>query len=158
MNGALLIATIGSGMASQLDATRLLFAMGQDGALPRRFFGTLNPVRRIPQNNVPLIGAIVLVEALVMSYELGTELLNYGASRLHGRQRCFRSSSLACEGLEPLAPDSALQFWLRSVLLSVAESWPNCTMGRDCVGGTGNRFMLVHRNQMAEDKQLTSPS
>jgi putrescine importer len=52
MNGPLLIATIGSGMASQLGVARLLFAMGQDGALPRRFFGTLNPVRRIPQNNV----------------------------------------------------------------------------------------------------------
>jgi putrescine importer len=79
MNGALLIATIGSGMASQLGAARLLFAMGQDGALPRRFFGVLNPTRRIPQNNVLLIGAIVLVGALAMSYQLGTELLNYGA-------------------------------------------------------------------------------
>jgi len=56
-----------------------LFAMGQDGALPRRFFGALNPTRRIPQNNVLLIGAIVLVGALAMSYQLGTELLNYGA-------------------------------------------------------------------------------
>jgi putrescine importer len=79
MNGALLIATIGSGMASQLGAARLLFAMGQDGALPKSFFGALNPVRRIPQNNVLLIGVIVLVGALAMSYELGTELLNYGA-------------------------------------------------------------------------------
>ncbi|MBB5338182.1 APC family permease [Tunturiibacter gelidoferens] len=79
MNGALLIATIGSGMASQLGAARLLFAMGQDGALPRRFFGSLNPIRRIPQNNVLLIGAIVLAGSLAMSYQLGTELLNYGA-------------------------------------------------------------------------------
>ena len=79
INGALLIATIGSGMASQLGAARLLFAMGEDGALPRKFFGALNPVRRIPQNNVLLIGAIVLAGALAMSYQLGTELLNYGA-------------------------------------------------------------------------------
>jgi putrescine importer len=79
MNGALLIATIGSGMASQLGAARLLFAMGQDGALPRKFFGTLNPLRRIPKNNVLLIGGIVLIGALAMSYQLGTELLNYGA-------------------------------------------------------------------------------
>ena len=79
MNGALLIATVGSGMASQLGAARLLFAMGQDGALPRGFFGALNPVRRIPQNNVLLIGLIVLLGALAMSYEFGTELLNFGA-------------------------------------------------------------------------------
>jgi putrescine importer len=79
VNGALLIATIGSGMASQLGAARLLYAMGQDGALPRKFFGALQPVRRIPQNNVLLIGVIVLLGALAMSYELGAELLNYGA-------------------------------------------------------------------------------
>lgn len=79
MNGALLIATVGSGMASQLGAARLLFAMGEGGALPKKFFGALDPVRRIPQNNVLLIGAIVTIGALAMSYELGTELLNYGA-------------------------------------------------------------------------------
>lgn len=79
VNGALLVATIGSGMASQLGAARLLFTMGEDGALPRKFFGTLEPKRRIPQNNVLLIGAIVLLGALALSYELGTELLNYGA-------------------------------------------------------------------------------
>lgn len=79
VNGALLIATIGSGMASQLGAARLLLAMGQDGALPKKFFGAVHPKRRIPRNNVLLIGGIVLVGALAMSYQLGTELLNYGA-------------------------------------------------------------------------------
>src|SRR5580700_8207444 len=79
VNGALLLANIGSGMASQLGAARLLYAMGQDGALPRRFFGVVHPKNRIPRNNVLLIGAICLVGAMVFSYQLGTELLNYGA-------------------------------------------------------------------------------
>ncbi len=79
VNAALLIATIGSGMASQLGAARLLLAMGQDGAIPRRFFGAIDPKNRIPRNNVLLIGAICLCGALVFSYQLGTELLNYGA-------------------------------------------------------------------------------
>jgi putrescine importer len=79
VNGALLLATVGSGMASQLGAARLLYAMGQDGALPRSFFGVIHPARRIPRNNVLLIGAICLVGALMFSYQLGTELLNYGA-------------------------------------------------------------------------------
>ena len=79
VNGSLLLATIGSGMASQLGAARLLLAMGQDGAIPRRFFGAVHPKNRIPRNNVLLIGAICLVGALVFSYQLGTELLNYGA-------------------------------------------------------------------------------
>jgi len=79
VNASLLLANVGSGMASQLGAARLLYAMGQDGALPRRFFGAVHPKNRIPRNNVILIGAICLVGALFFSYQLGTELLNYGA-------------------------------------------------------------------------------
>ena len=79
VNASLLLANVGSGMASQLGAARLLYAMGQDGALPRKFFAAVHPKTRIPRNNVLLIGAICLVGALVFSYQLGTELLNYGA-------------------------------------------------------------------------------
>jgi amino acid transporter len=66
-------------MASQLGASRLLLAMGQDGAIPRKFFGQVSRRNRIPSNNVIMIGAICLVGALLMSYERGAELLNYGA-------------------------------------------------------------------------------
>jgi amino acid transporter len=79
VNSSLLLANVGSGMASQLGAARLLYAMGQDGALPRRFFATVDPKSRVPRNNVLLIGAICLAGAMVFSYQLGTELLNYGA-------------------------------------------------------------------------------
>lgn len=79
VNASLLLATIGSGMASQLGAARLLYAMGQDGALPLRFFGAVHPKTRIPRNNVLLVGVICLIGALIFSYQLGTELLNYGA-------------------------------------------------------------------------------
>jgi amino acid transporter len=79
VNASLLLATIGSGMASQLGAARLLLAMGQDGAIPGKFFGAVHPKNRIPRNNVLLIGAICLAGALFFSYQLGTELLNYGA-------------------------------------------------------------------------------
>ncbi len=79
VNSALLLATIGSGMASQLGAARLLYAMGQDGALPRRFFGEVDRKNRIPRNNVLLIGAICLAGAMVFSYSLGADLLNFGA-------------------------------------------------------------------------------
>jgi amino acid transporter len=79
VNASLMLANMGSGMASQLGAARLLYAMGQDGALPRKFFGAVHPKNRIPRNNVLLIGAICLVGALIFSYDLGAELLNYGA-------------------------------------------------------------------------------
>jgi amino acid transporter len=79
VNASLLLANMGSGMASQLGAARLLYAMGQDGALPRRFFGAVHPKTQVPRNNVLLIGVICLCGALLLSYQLGTELLNYGA-------------------------------------------------------------------------------
>lgn len=79
VNGALLLANMGSGMASQLGAARLLYAMGQDGALPRRFFASVSRKNRVPRNNVLLIGAICLAGAMVFSYSLGADLLNFGA-------------------------------------------------------------------------------
>ena len=47
--------------------------------MPRRFFGAIDPRRRIPMNNVLLIGAIALTGAFFVSYERGVELLNFGA-------------------------------------------------------------------------------
>jgi amino acid transporter len=75
----LLIATIGSGMASQLGAARLLYGMGRSDAIPKRFFGAIHPVTRIPANNVQFVGALVLIGAFVISYDDGAELLNFGA-------------------------------------------------------------------------------
>jgi len=79
LNFTLLVATIGSGFTAQMGAARLLYGMGREDALPRRFFGTLDPVTRIPRNNVLFSGALAAVGALVLSFELGAELLNFGA-------------------------------------------------------------------------------
>ena len=79
INGTLLVATIGSGIGSQLGVARLLYGMGRDNALPARFFGHLHSKTRIPSYNVILSGAIALIGALSISYQLGAELLNFGA-------------------------------------------------------------------------------
>lgn len=79
VNGTLLLATIGSGMGSQLGAARLLYGMGRDNALPRRVFGHIDARTRVPNYNVLFSGAVALGGALVMSYQLGAELLNFGA-------------------------------------------------------------------------------
>ncbi|MGB0036271.1 MAG: APC family permease [Candidatus Acidiferrales bacterium] len=79
INFTVLIANVGSGMASQLAAARLLYGMGRSNAVPKKFFGAIDPKRRIPANNVTLIGAIALLGAFVISYERGAELLNFGA-------------------------------------------------------------------------------
>ena len=79
VNLALLLACVGSGAGSHLAAGRLLYGMGRDNAIPRGFFGALDPRTRIPRNNILLVGGLVLVGAFVVSYQLGAELLNFGA-------------------------------------------------------------------------------
>jgi putrescine importer len=79
VNLALLVATIGSGSGAHLGAGRLLYAMGRDNAIPERFFGALNTRTRIPANNIILVGIIALAGALMLSYPLGAQLLNFGA-------------------------------------------------------------------------------
>jgi putrescine importer len=89
VNAALLVASIGSGAGAHLGAGRLLFSMGRDNAIPRKFFGAINPRTRIPSNNIILIGVIMLIAALslkaiqefkhVDAYGFGCVLLNFGA-------------------------------------------------------------------------------
>jgi putrescine importer len=79
VNFTLLIATIGSGAGTQLAAARLLYGMGRDDALPRKFFGVIEPKRRIPRNNVVFVGVLAVGGALILSFQLGAELLNFGA-------------------------------------------------------------------------------
>jgi len=75
----LLIATIGSGMGSQLGAARLLYGMGRSGAISKKFFGSIHPKTRIPANNVMFVGGIALLGAFLISYDDGANMLNFGA-------------------------------------------------------------------------------
>ena len=83
----LLVANFGSGMGAQLGAARLLYGMGRSGALPKSFFGAVDPHRHVPRNNVLFVGAIALAGAFLLpavageatGYELGANLLNFGA-------------------------------------------------------------------------------
>ena len=89
LNFTILIANIGSGMGAQLAAGRLLYGMGRNDALPRKFFGVIEPKRRIPQNNIIAVGAFALAGAVLLelfarqlgggAYETGAQALNFGA-------------------------------------------------------------------------------
>jgi amino acid transporter len=79
INATLLIATLGSALGAQLGAARLLYGMGRSSALPPRFFGAIEAKSGIPRNNVLLVGAIALSGALLLDFERGVELLNFGA-------------------------------------------------------------------------------
>jgi amino acid transporter len=79
INITLLVANMGSGLGAQLGAARLLYGMGRSNALPKGFFGTVNPKTRIPSNNVLFVGVVALLGAFTISYGLGAEMLNFGA-------------------------------------------------------------------------------
>jgi putrescine importer len=78
VNAVLLVATIGSGSGAVMAGARLMYGMGRDGALPARF-ATVDERTAVPRNNVWLIGLLALAGGFAMSYQLGAELLNFGA-------------------------------------------------------------------------------
>ncbi len=75
----LVVANFGSGMGAQLGAARLLFGMGRSNALPKSFFGAIDPKRQIPRNSVIFVGVVSLLGAFVLDFDLGAEMLNFGA-------------------------------------------------------------------------------
>ena len=89
MNFTLLIANMGTAIASQLAAGRLLYGMGQGNALPKSFFGVIEPRHRVPRNGIVLVGGLALIGAATMeffsdqlggsAYAVGAQALNFGA-------------------------------------------------------------------------------
>ncbi len=75
----LAVANLGSGLTGQVGAARLLFGMGRDNVLPKRFFAYLDPKRNTPTFNILLIGVFTFAGSLGKRYDLIGELLNFGA-------------------------------------------------------------------------------
>jgi putrescine importer len=79
MGLVLVVACLGSGLAGQAGAARLLYGMGRESVLPPRIFGHLSPKTNIPNYNVILIGALTLAALPWLDYEKAATLLNFGA-------------------------------------------------------------------------------
>jgi len=75
----LLVSSLACGLAGHLGAVRLLYGMGRDNLLPRKFFGYLDPKRGSPSYNVLLVGLIAYLGTLTISWERSVEILNFGA-------------------------------------------------------------------------------
>jgi amino acid transporter len=79
-----IVATFGSGLAGGLGASKLLFGMGRDNVLPRKFFGYVTPGSSTPTYNIILIGLLSFGGAEVLNqigsaFQHAGELLNFGA-------------------------------------------------------------------------------
>ena len=79
VNIALLFSCMGAGIGSMLGAARLLYGMGRENAIPKRFFGAISPKTFIPRNNVLFVGAVTLAGVFILNYQLTAEMLNFGA-------------------------------------------------------------------------------
>lgn len=71
-------ATLASAMASQASASRILFGMGRDGVLPKKFFGYVHPKYKTPTWNILMIGFISL-SGIFLSFAVACGLINFGA-------------------------------------------------------------------------------
>ncbi|GHH87494.1 amino acid permease [Streptomyces sulfonofaciens] len=118
----LVVAQFASGIAAQASSSRLLFAMGRDSVLPRRFFGHVHPRFRTPARNILLTGAVGLV-ALKLDVATSTSFINFGAftaftfvnlsviaTFVRERRAGGRPNPLACV-LVPLV-GAAVDIWL----------------------------------------------
>ena len=75
----LMVGSVGSGVTGMTGAARVMFGMGRDNILPRRFFGHLSERNAVPAYNIILIGFLALLGANVLSYDQCAHLINYGA-------------------------------------------------------------------------------
>lgn len=81
--GALFLATViiaqfAAGIPIQAAGTRLMYAMGRDGALPKRIFAYISPRYQTPVINLLLTGAIGFI-ALGLTVASSTSFINFGA-------------------------------------------------------------------------------
>ncbi|MFF1586889.1 APC family permease [Streptomyces sp. NPDC058286] len=77
-NMAGIVGGFASGLAVQLSSSRLLYTMGRDGVLPKRFFGALHPRTRTPVLCLLLTGAMCVL-GLDISLATATSFINFGA-------------------------------------------------------------------------------
>jgi amino acid transporter len=74
----LIVAQFAAGLAIQATSSRLLYAMGRDGVLPRPVLGYLHPRFRTPVFGIVLIGVVGLA-ALFLDVATSTSFINFGA-------------------------------------------------------------------------------
>jgi amino acid transporter len=74
----LIVGQFASGLSAQASGSRLLYAMGRDGVLPRSFFAGLSERFGTPVNSI-LLCAVVALLALKLDVTTSTSFINFGA-------------------------------------------------------------------------------
>jgi putrescine importer len=123
MAAIIMVAAFGSALTGGLGAARLLFGMGRDNVLPKKFFGYLSPSSSTPSYNLLLIGLLAFGGAVGLNYignayEHAAELLNFGAFL------AFMGVNMATFWQFTAVRDSGQKWWmLAGLLICFAVCW-----------------------------------
>lgn len=140
----LIIGQFASGLSAQASASRLLYAMGRDGVLPKNLFGKLHPRYLTPVLNIVLCGAVAML-ALLMDVTTSVSFINFGAFL------AFTSVNLAVIARFYLAknnptPFDFFKFFLLPALGALADLWLMVSLDRNALtlGGVWVAVGLVY--------------
>jgi putrescine importer len=75
----LLVSSLACGLAGHVGAARLLYSMGRDDVLPKKWFAHLNPKRGNPVYNELIVGVVAYVAVLTVPWQLAAEIVTFGA-------------------------------------------------------------------------------
>ena len=75
---AIIVSTLTAGLTGQASASRLMFSMGRDEVLPKKFFTHLHPKYKTPIYNILLMCSISIAGALFLSIDFVAELMSFG--------------------------------------------------------------------------------
>lgn len=73
-----IVTVMASGISAHAGVSRLMYVMGRDGVLPKKFFGHISPKNFTPSLNIWLAGVICLTAGF-MSLEFVVALISFGA-------------------------------------------------------------------------------
>ena len=73
-----IITVMASGISAHAGVSRLMYVMGRDGVLPKKFFGYISPKSFTPAYNIWLAGVIGLTAGF-LSLEFVVALISFGA-------------------------------------------------------------------------------
>ncbi|HTS38663.1 MAG TPA: APC family permease [Candidatus Solibacter sp.] len=75
----LLVSSIACGLAGHVGAARLLYSMGRDDVIPKKFFGYLSPNTGSPILNEWTVGVLAYIAVLTIPWERAAEIVTFGA-------------------------------------------------------------------------------
>ncbi|MDD3169728.1 MAG: APC family permease, partial [Eubacteriales bacterium] len=76
---AVVVSSIGCCITFIGSCSRILYAMGRDGLLPKKFFGAVHPKYQTPYLNVILIAILAFIGSVFLQIALIASMINYGA-------------------------------------------------------------------------------